>query len=276
MFSRRTVALGGLNVGNVDADFITENPFGSFLQYTSDACGIKTFQELRTASRPHTFVSFEKARDFQEARRFVQSLKLKSHDDWREFCKSGEKPPDIPSSPETIYGDHGWRGLGDWLGTGTIAWANWNFRPFGEARDFARDLKLKSQDEWKTYCKSGAKPIDIPSNPHEAYKDDGWVNLGDWLGTGNRKFRSFYEARGFVRTLGIKSHPEWLKYCRSGKKPKDIPSSPHGVYRDDGWKNLQDWFGTRPDRKKFRYSFRYVYPYLLDNQGVMLNGLHFL
>ena len=48
--------------------------------------------------------------------------------------------------------------------------------------------------------------------------------MGDWLGTGTvarrlRQYRSFKEARAFVRSLGLKSEAEWCAYCKSGKKP---------------------------------------------------------
>ena len=36
-----------------------------------------------------------------------------------------------------------------------------------------------------------------------------------------------------MRKLGLKSQKEWLKYCRSGEKPVDIPQSPWNVYPDD-------------------------------------------
>jgi len=51
------------------------------------------------------------------------------------------------------------------------------WRPFEQAREFARSLKLRSQTEWFQYCKSGKdsipKPDDIPSLPSEVYKNDG-------------------------------------------------------------------------------------------------------
>lgn len=62
------------------------------------------------------------------------------------------------------------KGMGDWLGTGTIAKQNLQYRPFPEARDFARDLGLKSGKEWSEYCESGEKPHDIPSNRHKVYR----------------------------------------------------------------------------------------------------------
>ena len=61
------------------------------------------------------------------------------------------------------------------------------WRPFEEAKKFVRSLKLKNQDEWMEYSKSDERPSDIPTNPHAAYKNDGWKSLGDWLGTGRTR-----------------------------------------------------------------------------------------
>jgi hypothetical protein len=37
--------------------------------------------------------------------------------EWRQYCKSGERPDDIPSNPNSAYKDVGWAGWNDWLGT---------------------------------------------------------------------------------------------------------------------------------------------------------------
>jgi hypothetical protein len=42
-------------------------------------------------------------RPFKEAREFVRSLNLKGTKEWQEYCKSGEKPDDIPSAPWETY-----------------------------------------------------------------------------------------------------------------------------------------------------------------------------
>ena len=44
-------------------------------------------------------------RDFESAREFVRSLKLKGQKEWYEYCKSGNKPDDIPSSPWNVYNE---------------------------------------------------------------------------------------------------------------------------------------------------------------------------
>ena len=42
-------------------------------------------------------------RDFDSAREFVQKLGLKNHMEWKEYCKSGNKPTNIPTSPWKVY-----------------------------------------------------------------------------------------------------------------------------------------------------------------------------
>jgi hypothetical protein len=43
------------------------------------------------------------------------------------------------------------------------------------------------------------------------------------------RFLPFKEAREFVHSLGIKKRKEWQKWCKSVKKPKDIPSHPYVI-----------------------------------------------
>jgi 3-mercaptopyruvate sulfurtransferase SseA len=174
-------------------------------------------------------------RDFESAREFVGSLGLKNNTEWRLYCNSGDMPDDIPSHPDGTYKNK-WKGYGDWLGTGTVATKDKIYRPFKEARKFARELELKSSTEWNAYCKSGNKPHDIPRNADRTYKND-FKSWGDWLGTGiiSRKdkiYRPFKETREFVRSLGLKNRDEWDDYCKSGNKPDDIPTNPWRTYRE--------------------------------------------
>jgi len=53
---------------------------------------------------------------FEDAREFVHKLKLKSHKEWREYCKSNKKPEYISSSPYHIYKNKGWISWPDFLG----------------------------------------------------------------------------------------------------------------------------------------------------------------
>ena len=199
-------------------------------------------------------------RSFEEARSFVHKLKLKNLDEWKEYCKSGKKPEDIPTKPDNTYSTNGWAGIGDWLGTFRIAFQKTEYRSFEEARAFVHELNLKKDDEWRAYCSSGKKPDDIPSNPGNTYKNKGWSGVGDWLGTGSipntrREFRPFDEARAFVNELKLKSGDEWREYCQSGNKPGDIPAKPGRTYIDEGWKGYGDWLGTN-NNASFQREYR--------------------
>jgi len=186
---------------------------------------------------------------FEDARKFVHSLKLKNTTEWRKFTKSGQLPNDMSSVPERTYKNKGWISYGDWLGTDSIASNLKEFRSFEKARDFIRKLKLKSKTEWEIYRQSGNMPEDIPSNPNATYKNKGWINSGDWLGTGRvatwqREYWTFEKARDYVCNLKLKSQKEWRTYTKSDTIPKEIPSQPQKVYKNKGWKGMGDWLGT--------------------------------
>jgi superfamily II DNA or RNA helicase len=188
-------------------------------------------------------------RPFILAREFVRNLSLKSSAEWDDYCKSDRRPFDIPTNPNIAYAEDGWIGMGDWLGTGTIATHLRKYRPFQKARRFVRTLGLKSQADWDTYANSSRWPSDLPKAPHMVYADEGWRSWGDWLGTGRianqlRKCRPFTKARAFVRSVGLKTRSEWLAFARSGKLPPDIPVKPERVYAGEGWSGVGDWLGT--------------------------------
>ena len=44
-----------------------------------------------------------KFRSFKDARKFAQSLNLKSNSEWRNYCKSGKKPEELADILEVIY-----------------------------------------------------------------------------------------------------------------------------------------------------------------------------
>ncbi len=188
-------------------------------------------------------------RPFPKARAFARSLGLKSGTQWREYSKTGRRPPDIPGNPNNVYREHGWAGMGDWLGTDTIAARDREYRSFAEARAFVQSLRLKSWDAWRVYSASGKRPADIPGTPSRVYRDAGWSGFGDWLGTGTiataaRRYRPFGRARAFVRGLGLKTQADWYVYRKSGDRPPDIPSTPWHVYRSTGWVSWPDWLRT--------------------------------
>jgi len=126
-----------------------------------------------------------KFQSFKIAREYVHSLELKNEREWILFCKSKKKPSDIPSVPRKQYIKE-WKGLGDWLGTYTIAPQNKKFRSFKRSRHYVRQLKLKSHLAWIQYYKTHSLPSDIPTTPNRTYKNVGWSGWADWLGTNEK------------------------------------------------------------------------------------------
>ena len=198
-------------------------------------------------------------RDFNSAKKYVQKLKLKTKNEWEIYCESGDKPDDIPKGPDGTYKNNGWCGYGDWLGTGNIAFHKINYRKFEKAKYFVHSLKLKNGKEWDVYCRSGSKPIDIPSQPRNTYKNKGWKGLGDWLGTGviasqNIKYMSFSEAKLITTELRLKSKNEWFEFCKTSNL--NIPRKANLIYKENGWVSWGDFLNYKDKRVREFMSFK--------------------
>lgn len=83
-----------------------------------------------------------------------------------------------------------------------------------------------------------------------------------------RDYRSFKEAREFVRSLKFTKRDGtkgWRAYCKSGKKPDDIPAGPDQVYKNKGWVSFGDWLGTgvvakqKPNWRSFTEARKFVH-----------------
>ncbi len=185
---------------------------------------------------------------FSDARLFARSLKLSSWNEWRLYSKSGKLPTNVPKKPNKVYQEMGWINWGDWLGTGNIATLKRNYRKFENAREYVHSLKLEKVDDWRKYCKSGLKPDDIPTMPHKTYADNGWINYGDWLGTGRvgntkRIYVSFEDAKIFCQALGLINAKEWREWKKTNTLPSYIPAKPEIIYLNQGWKGYVDFLG---------------------------------
>ena len=187
---------------------------------------------------------------FEEARTFVHSLKIKNQREWIAYCKSGQKPKNIPRNGYLVYKDRGWVSLGDWLGTNIIASQDMIYLDYEIARDFVHKLNLKTVKEWKEYCRLKLKPQDVPSNPLQVYRDKGWSGFGDWLGNNRMRrssFLAFKDAKIFVKKLNIKSNGEYLDYYELNKEKIKLPKTLNHVYKNDGWKGYSDFLIQKKD-----------------------------
>ena len=200
--------------------------------------------------------SYFSFKTFDESRKFVTKLGLKNRDKWFQYCKSGDKPNDIPANPQLVYKKE-WSGWGNFLGTGRIANQDKQYLPFKKAKLIVQKLTIMKKDEWYDYCKSGDKPNDIPANPSSVYKKE-WTDWGDWLRNEKSiKFVAYTHAKKIILSLKIKSLREWKKFLKSNQLPKGIPRDPPSVYKKE-WMGWGDFLGTgniQPQQIQYR-SFK--------------------
>ena len=118
---------------------------------------------------------------FGESKKYVHKLNIKTQKEWRDFVKSDNIPSNIHKNPSRYFKKSGWKGFGDWLGTGRIADQNKTFKTFEEAKEYAKKINAKTQQEWFNSVKGGNKPNDIPYKPYRRYKEE-WKGWADFLG----------------------------------------------------------------------------------------------
>ena len=119
----------------------------------------------------------ERLRSFEDARKYVRSLKLASQTYWKKYCTSGKKPDDIPAVPERSYKKE-WTSYGDWLGTNSLSSAQKaaNWLSANEARieiaRIAKDVfggKPFTARDWYRAHDAGKIPKNIPKRLEDVY-----------------------------------------------------------------------------------------------------------
>jgi hypothetical protein len=199
---------------------------------------------------------------YDEAKAFVQTLRIKGHQGWREYAKSGQKPDNIPTDAYKTYQGKGWTSWGDFLGAGRINNKDRVYLTYDEAKAFIKPLRINGVKGWIEYAKSGQKPDNIPHAVHTVYSNKGWTSWGDFLGAG-RVYLTYDEAKAFVQTLRIKGHQGWIAYTKSGQKPDNIPHAVNAVYKNKGWTSWGDFLGTGKAAKQKRFF------HLSQSEGIM-------
>jgi hypothetical protein len=109
----------------------------------------------------------------------------------------------------------------------------------------------------------------MPKHPNSYYRDKGWINWRDFLGTEGvkKEFLPFEEAREVARSLKLKTWGDW---CKLSPKPPKLPSAPNVYYRNSGWVDTFDWIGKKRDFKRkvfltYEEAARKVKPYQLKS-----------
>ena len=192
--------------------------------------------------------------NFETSKKFVQNLKLKSQKEWNEFCVSGEKPEELHPTPSRKFKNKGWKGFGDFLGNGNVANHKKVYWSFSKAKKYMYSLNPRigsKQKDWKEFAKT-MKPEEIPSHPWTHYKEEGYIDLSDFVGSlSNRtkKIRTVYSFDTAKRIASenlsdIKSSYQWMKQIdQIRKKYPKMPKNPINAYKGKGFKNWSDFIG---------------------------------
>ncbi len=180
---------------------------------------------------------------FEEARQIVQSQKLKTIEDFKNWIGNNEAIYNIPRSPNKAYENLGWQGWPDFLGNEKYLY----YVSFSEAKVWARQSGISSASEWKKSKKDKKLAIGIPGHPQTVYKNQGWISWADFLGTDNIRnidYWPFEKARQFVRSAKLKNSKDWRKWSKESR-PSGIPGAPDHIYKDEGWVSWADFLGSK-------------------------------
>jgi hypothetical protein len=202
---------------------------------------------------------------YLEALAFVSNLGIKNKDEWDIYCKSGNKPENIPSSPSVIYHKQGWANYHIWLGD-----KDCRYLTYEEAKAYAQTTGIKTSIDWRF---NANHPEGIVKEPQTFYKASGWVSWAEFLNSDkvsnskrNDYFLPYNEARDYVHTLNLLGHKEWVEYCKSGKRPNFIPTMPYKHYKDNGWVDWFDWLNINTQRDKKFVTYDEASTYARENK----------
>jgi hypothetical protein len=173
---------------------------------------------------------------FEQAREHVRELGLKTEREYHAWSKTPERQRTIAANPDKTYAAH-WAGWPDFLGYPVR-----KLLTFHTARRLVRALNLRSRKEWVAWTKSGHRPTNIPAKPEYAYGAY-WRGFPDWLGYRRAKRYSFFQARRYVRRIGLRTCAEWQAWAKTPSRPRFVPTDPYRAYRSY-WQGWSNWLGT--------------------------------
>jgi superfamily II DNA or RNA helicase len=185
---------------------------------------------------------------YQEAEKYARKLNLESRKNWVEFHKVNQIPIKIPKSPDQHYKNNGWISWPIFLGTFNKKKPRRNFVDFENCKKWFRAKNITSVLNWVSYTKKNKRPDNIPRNPQQIYKNEGWKGWHEFLGTRRKgksvkNFVSYDECKNWFIQNNIISKTKWEQYCKSNKRPTNIPRAPDRVYKEKGWRGWADFCG---------------------------------
>jgi len=173
---------------------------------------------------------------YTEAQAAAQVLGINNPSDYKKRRREDQR---LPSKPNALYANAGWKDWYDFLGNARPDW----YPTYAEAQAAAEALGIKNQPDYKERRREDQR---LPSNPSQFYAAAGWKDWYNFLGnTRPDWYPAYAEAQAAAQALGIKSHPDYKKRRREDQR---LPSKPYRFYANAGWKDWYDFLGNaRPD-----------------------------
>jgi len=169
--------------------------------------------------------------NFEVAKEMAKSLKFRSIKDYKLTCKIKDKALSV--SPNEKFKAR-WLSWEDYLGLSECS----IYKTYGEAKNSARNLKIKSSIEYAVVRK--AYDLRLPSSPELAYKDQ-WKNWYQFLGTQNpaiNLYANYLTAKHATKKYNITSATDYAN--RYKELDEKLPSTPKRKYGED-WVSWQDF-----------------------------------
>ena len=212
--------------------------------------GLRDFFSLEELSRP----TLEEAKELFKAEG-VYGGKLEGQNLFEIYNTFRKDHPDfnLPSDPQRVYKDQGWKGLRDFFGLSrpTLEEAKELFKAEGV---YGEKLKGKSVEKLYSAFRNEHPDFNLPFNPSQFYKDQGWKGYRDFFGLSQPTLE---EAKGFFKDEGVygeklkgQNLSEIYKTFRNEHPDFNLPSNPHEFYKGQGWKGLRDFFGLEGKKHK--------------------------
>ena len=100
---------------------------------------------------------FDSWMSFQEAKTFIQTVRLTSAKQFQRWSKSEHRPKNFPSTPQRTYLEE-WTNWGDFLGTENISSHKREWMSFQEAKTLMQNQRLRSVKQFQQWKQSEHRP----------------------------------------------------------------------------------------------------------------------
>ena len=170
---------------------------------------------------------------YKEAKKWAQSLKLKSKKDWNKYVKKNGLPIGIPRTPHYVYRKE-WEGMGVFLGTGYLHTKDW--MPLDKAKKYLKKNKINSVEKYQTLFKEKKLPDNLPNSA--AIYGIKWSEFLPKQGP-----VTFDEYKETVKNLDIKDRKGYEEFCRKNTN-LNLTSNIIRKFSKE-WKGWDDFLGKK-------------------------------